>query len=84
MKLQEIRAIAKQHQINSSALSKIRLMREIQRQEGNFNCFATACVGDATSWSACGARTVLARPPPDTAAATAIMCNLTQRGTRWK
>lgn len=45
MKLQEIRAIAKQHQINSSALSKTQLIREIQRQEGNFDCFATACGG---------------------------------------
>lgn len=45
MKLQEIRAIAKQHQINSSTLSKIQLIREIQRQQGNFDCFATACGG---------------------------------------
>lgn len=46
MKLQEIRAIAKQYQINSSALSKTQLIREIQRQQGNFDCFATALGGE--------------------------------------
>ena len=45
MKLQEIRAIAKLHQINSSGLSKTELIHRIQRQEGNFDCFATACDG---------------------------------------
>lgn len=42
MKLQEIRAIAKQYQISSRARSKGELIREIQRQEGNFPCFGTA------------------------------------------
>ena len=46
MKLQEIRAIAKQHQINSSGLSKNELIHEIQRQEGNFDCFGSACNGE--------------------------------------
>jgi hypothetical protein len=46
VKLQEIRAIAKQYQINSSSLSKTQLIREVQRQEGNFDCFATACGGE--------------------------------------
>ena len=45
MKLQEIRAIAKQHQVSSSGLSKTELIREIQRQEGSFDCFGTACDG---------------------------------------
>lgn len=45
MKLQEIRAIAKQHQINSSGLSKIELIHEIQRKEGNPDCFGTAYDG---------------------------------------
>ncbi len=45
MKLQEIRAIAKHHQINSSGLSKNELIHEIQRHEGNFDCFGTACDG---------------------------------------
>ena len=45
MKLQEIRAIAKLHQINSGGLSKNELIHEIQRREGNFDCFGTACDG---------------------------------------
>lgn len=46
MKLQEIRSIAKQQHINSGGLSKNELVREIQRQEGNFDCFGTACGGE--------------------------------------
>lgn len=46
MKLQDIRSIAKQHHINSGGLSKNDLIREIQRQEGNFDCFGTACSGE--------------------------------------
>lgn len=45
MKLEDIRTIAKQHQINSRILSKTGLIREIQRQEGNFDCFGRACEG---------------------------------------
>lgn len=46
MKLQEIRAIAKQYQIHSGGLSKAELIQQIQRQEGNFDCFGTACDGE--------------------------------------
>lgn len=45
MKLQEIRAIAKQHQINSRGRSKGEMIREIQQKEGNFPCFGTAYQG---------------------------------------
>ena len=45
MKLQDIRTVAKQHHINFGSLSKTELIREIQRQEGNFDCFGTACDG---------------------------------------
>lgn len=45
MKLPEIRAIAKQFQIHSGGLSKIELIHQIQRLEGNFDCFGTACDG---------------------------------------
>lgn len=45
MKLQEIRTIAKHYQINPSGLSKNELIHEIQRHEGNFDCFGTACDG---------------------------------------
>ena len=52
MNLQKIRAIAKQHQINSSGLSKTELIHEIQRQEGNFDCFGTAS-GDVCDQLGC-------------------------------
>ena len=43
MKLQEIREIAKRVGLAKAAsLKKVELVREIQRQEGNFDCFATA------------------------------------------
>lgn len=45
MKLQDIRAIAKQHQVHSSGLSKTELIHQIQRQEGNFDCFGSASDG---------------------------------------
>lgn len=40
--MQEIRAIAKKMGINSFAKSKVELIHEIQRKEGNFDCFGTA------------------------------------------
>lgn len=45
MKLQDIRTIAKHHQIHSGGLSKVDLIHQIQRQEGNFDCFGSACDG---------------------------------------
>jgi hypothetical protein len=42
MKMQEIRARAKVLGINSFGKSKVDLIREIQRKEGNFDCYATA------------------------------------------
>ena len=44
MKMQELRIIAKQHSINSFGKTKAALIREIQRAEGNFDCFGTAVV----------------------------------------
>jgi hypothetical protein len=41
MKMQEIRELAKTKGIKSSRLSKMNLVREIQRLEGNFDCFGT-------------------------------------------
>jgi len=46
MKLEEIRAIAKSHNINPGKLSKAKLIKSIQTEEGNYDCFATACSGD--------------------------------------
>jgi hypothetical protein len=42
MKMQEVRTIAKSLGINSFGKTKADLIREIQRKEGNFDCFGTA------------------------------------------
>ncbi len=41
MNLNQIRAIAKEHGIKSGKLTKVDLVRTIQRTEGNYDCFAT-------------------------------------------
>lgn len=46
LKLEEIRSIAKSHHIKPSHLSKYELIRTIQTEEGNFDCFATAYGGE--------------------------------------
>ncbi len=46
MKMNEIRQIAKKMGINSFGLSKIVLVRKIQAQEGNFQCFATERISE--------------------------------------
>lgn len=45
MKLEEIRSIAKSHGIKLNKLSKTELIKSIQTDEGNFDCFATAYDG---------------------------------------
>jgi len=42
MQLNTIRTIAKAQGINSQKLDKPTLIRTIQRQEGNFDCFGSA------------------------------------------
>ncbi|MDQ1363430.1 MAG: hypothetical protein QG652_1291 [Pseudomonadota bacterium] len=42
MNMQEIREIARVRGIKTSRLSKESIIRQIQRMEGNFDCFATA------------------------------------------
>ena len=46
MKMQEIRVIAKNHGIKTSRMTKLKLIREIQTSEGNFDCFATPAQGE--------------------------------------
>lgn len=46
MNMQEIRVIAKNHEIKTSGLSKADLVKAIQREEGNFDCYATASDGN--------------------------------------
>lgn len=42
MKIQEIRLLAKELSVNSFGKSKVDLIREIQRAQGNFDCFGSA------------------------------------------
>jgi len=42
MNVQEIRQIAIQIGVKPGKMDKIRLVKTIQREEGNFDCFATA------------------------------------------
>jgi hypothetical protein len=42
MLMQEIREIAKEYGIKTARVSKLNLIKEIQRTEGNFDCFASA------------------------------------------
>lgn len=46
MKMEEVRSIAKSHSIKPDHLSKTELIRTIQAEEGNFDCFATAYDGE--------------------------------------
>ena len=46
MNMQEIRDIAKNHGIKTSRMTKLKLIREIQSTEGNFDCFATPLMGE--------------------------------------
>lgn len=46
MKIQEIRELAKDYNINTARMSKMKLIQEIQLSEGNFNCFASAIDGE--------------------------------------
>lgn len=45
MNMHEIRAIAKDHKINASGMAKLDIIRLLQREEGNFDCYATAYEG---------------------------------------
>ncbi|HEX5364945.1 MAG TPA: SAP domain-containing protein [Gallionella sp.] len=46
MKLEEIRSIAKSRGISPGKASKGELIKRIQSDEGNFDCFATAYHGE--------------------------------------
>lgn len=57
MKMQDVRAMAKSLRINSFGKTKSELIREIQRKEGNFDCYGTAVNScdqeDCCFYSAC-------------------------------
>ena len=46
MLMQQIREIAKDYGIKTARVSKENLIKEIQRTEGNFDCFASADAGE--------------------------------------
>lgn len=46
MKLEQVRSIAKSRGLHPGKLSKTELVKSIQIQEGNFDCFATAYDGE--------------------------------------
>jgi len=54
MHIQEIRKIAKGLGVRTGGLSKVAVIRSIQREEGNFDCFATdfedACDQQSCLW----------------------------------
>jgi hypothetical protein len=60
MKMQEIRSMAKNLGINSFGKTKTELIREIQRAEGNFDCFGTAT--DFCDQQDCSFRTLCLQP----------------------
>jgi len=51
MNMQQIREIARDRGVRSGRMTKLQLVREIQKDEGNFACFGTASAGicDQTS-----------------------------------
>jgi len=51
MNMKEIRAIAKAHGIKPLKRTKIALVKSIQTDEGNFDCFATASTGECNQVS---------------------------------
>ena len=46
MNIQEIRAIAKSHKVDTAGLTKLDIIHTVQRKEGNFDCYATAYGGE--------------------------------------
>lgn len=60
MKMQEIRHLAKAHGIKTNLKAKDDLIREIQRAEGNFDCFGSA--GDYCDQLECRFRDMCLKP----------------------
>jgi hypothetical protein len=52
MKMNEIRLKAKALGIKTKAVKKADLIRQIQKTEGNFDCFGTA-QNDCDQWNCC-------------------------------
>lgn len=63
MKLEEIRAIAKSHSIKPEKLSKAELIKKIQFNEGNFECFGTAYGGECDQYGCLWRNDCIGTPP---------------------
>lgn len=46
MNMQEVRRVAKVMGIKTGGISKMKIIRNIQLVEGNFDCFASAVTGE--------------------------------------
>ena len=55
MKIEDIRTLARAIGVKPGKLNKTQLIHNIQRQEGNFDCFGSAANGDCDQ-QACGWR----------------------------
>ena len=53
MHIEEVREIARQQQINSEGLSQMDLIRAIQGNEGNVNCYGTSYVVECGQYECC-------------------------------
>lgn len=53
MTMKEILAIAKRYGLEAGGLSKVDLIKSIQRQEHNYDCFATADQGECNQANCC-------------------------------
>ncbi len=45
MRIEEVRSLARHRGLKPGKLNKVDLIRLLQREEGNFDCFATAVDG---------------------------------------
>ena len=61
MKLEDVRNIAKTRGVHPGKHSKTELIKTLQAEEGNFDCFATAYNGECDQAGCLGVRTVLMR-----------------------
>jgi len=50
MNMNQVRAMAKSKGVKVGGVSKAEAIRRIQRQEGNFDCFATAQNGECDQY----------------------------------
>lgn len=69
MNMQEIRKIAKDYDIKTAKLTKIDLVRKIQKSQGHFDCFATPLMGECDQFECMWRTDCLPQPKKKAAAA---------------